>query len=324
MIGKGETGREEEDGLLEEAPRREKSAEFTVVAGAASEADLRDAMDPANQSLTEALRLSYRVLQFAILALAVVFIFSGFETVRENRTGIRTLFGAIQGDGADAQISAGIVAALALAKNAQAPSERNKGAPLAVGLEAVRAEYQPTLDDFVMGKLNPKQEATQALKGPLDWDRHWPYPIERYAPVFEVCRALGLPLVALGTNAKDLKTVEASGMQPAPAGAFASQGAAPPTQKRCPSSSKRSALQEPVRATAVVAVSLFCPFSFWGLDFLATDFRKGMRKGRLTVDAHKCTQAAEAASRAVRRCLMAKLSCSGGAECAAHQLTTLK
>ena len=38
----------------------------------------------------------------------------------------------------DAQISAGIVAALALAKNAQAPSERNKGAPLAVGLEAVR------------------------------------------------------------------------------------------------------------------------------------------------------------------------------------------
>ena len=104
------------------------------------------------------------------------------------------------------------VAALALAKNAQAPSERNKGAPLAVGLEAVRAEYQATLDDFVMGKLNPKQEATQALKGPLDWDRHWPYPIERYAPVFEVCRALGLPLVALGTNAKDLRTVEASGL----------------------------------------------------------------------------------------------------------------
>ncbi len=100
--------REEEDGLIEEAPRREKSAEFTVVAGAASEADLRDAMDPANQSLTEALRLSYRVLQLAILTLAVVFIFSGFETVRENRTGIRTLFGAIQGEGADAQISAGL------------------------------------------------------------------------------------------------------------------------------------------------------------------------------------------------------------------------
>ena len=96
----------EEDGAIDEAPRREKSAEFTVVAGAASEADLRDAMDPANQSLTEALRLSYRVLQFAILALAVVFIFSGFQTVRENRTGIRTLFGAIQGEGSDAQISA--------------------------------------------------------------------------------------------------------------------------------------------------------------------------------------------------------------------------
>ncbi|MDE0888304.1 MAG: SPFH domain-containing protein [Phycisphaerales bacterium] len=98
----------EEDGVIDEAPRREKSAEFTVVADPASEADLRDAMDPANQSLTEALRLSYRVLQFSILALAVVFIFSGFQTVRENRTGIRTLFGAIEGEGADAQISAGL------------------------------------------------------------------------------------------------------------------------------------------------------------------------------------------------------------------------
>jgi regulator of protease activity HflC (stomatin/prohibitin superfamily) len=98
----------EEDGVIDEAPRREKSAEFTVVADPASEADLRDAMDPANQSLTEALRLSYRVLQFSILALAVVFLFSGFQTVRENRTGIRTLFGAIQGEGADAQISAGL------------------------------------------------------------------------------------------------------------------------------------------------------------------------------------------------------------------------
>ena len=112
----------------------------------------------------------------------------------------------------DAQISAGIVAALALAKNAQAPSERSKGAPLAVGLEAVRAEYQPILDNFVMGTMGARQEATAALKDPLDWNKHWPYPIERYAPVFEVCRALGLPLVALGANAKDLKTVEASGL----------------------------------------------------------------------------------------------------------------
>jgi uncharacterized iron-regulated protein len=112
----------------------------------------------------------------------------------------------------DAQISAGIVAALALAKNAQAPSERSKGAPLAVGLEAVRAEYKPILDNFVMGTMGARQEATAALKGPLEWNKHWPYPIERYAPVFEVCRALGLPLVALGANAKDLKTVEASGL----------------------------------------------------------------------------------------------------------------
>lgn len=101
--------REEDDlGTEDDSPRREKSAEFTVVADAAATTDLRDAMDPANQSLTEALRLSYRVLQLAILALGVVFLFSGFQTVEENRTGIRTLFGAIEGEGSDAQISAGL------------------------------------------------------------------------------------------------------------------------------------------------------------------------------------------------------------------------
>ncbi|HAC09439.1 MAG TPA: hypothetical protein DCG14_07280, partial [Phycisphaerales bacterium] len=74
--------REEDDlGTEDDSPRREKSAEFTVVADAATTTDLRDAMDPANQSLTEALRLSYRVLQLAILALGVVFLFSGFQTV---------------------------------------------------------------------------------------------------------------------------------------------------------------------------------------------------------------------------------------------------
>lgn len=87
-------------------PRREKSAEFEV--DGASSPGMVDAMDPANASLADALRLSYRVLQTAILALVVVFLFSGFQTVRENNTGIRTLFGAIVGEGMDAQVSTGL------------------------------------------------------------------------------------------------------------------------------------------------------------------------------------------------------------------------
>lgn len=88
------------------APRREKSAEFEVDGSQGGE--MVDAMDPANASLADALRLSYRVLQLAILALIVVFLFSGFQTVRENTTGIRTIFGSIVGEGMDAQVSSGL------------------------------------------------------------------------------------------------------------------------------------------------------------------------------------------------------------------------
>ena len=66
------------------------------------------AMDPANQSLADALRLSYRILQTAIVGLAIVFVFSGFQTVAENSTGVRTLFGAIEGKGDDAQLEPGL------------------------------------------------------------------------------------------------------------------------------------------------------------------------------------------------------------------------
>jgi regulator of protease activity HflC (stomatin/prohibitin superfamily) len=111
--GPGDSGRDSEfEPVVEEAtevesPRREKSAEFDV-AGAEVDGAMIDAMDPANQSLADALRLSYRVLQLAILGLAVVFLFSGFQTIRENSTGVRTLFGRVVGEGSDAAIGTGL------------------------------------------------------------------------------------------------------------------------------------------------------------------------------------------------------------------------
>ena len=89
-----------------DAPRREKSAEFEVDGGDPTQ--FRDALDQANQSLAVALKLSYRVLQLAILALAVIFIFSGFQTVGENSTGLRTLFGRIVGEVGDQQVGPGL------------------------------------------------------------------------------------------------------------------------------------------------------------------------------------------------------------------------
>jgi len=53
-----------------EAPRRAASARFDV-AGRGDEG-MRDALDPATQSLGEALKLSYRLLQVGIVALVIV------------------------------------------------------------------------------------------------------------------------------------------------------------------------------------------------------------------------------------------------------------
>jgi len=77
--------------------RRGKSARFDVGAQVRGDVAMREAMDPANQSLGEALRLSYRLLQLAILGLLVTFLFSGFQSVQEGFAGVRTVFGRIAG-----------------------------------------------------------------------------------------------------------------------------------------------------------------------------------------------------------------------------------
>ena len=118
----------------------------------------------------------------------------------------------------DDSMAAGICAALAVAKAAQ---QGGKTAPVAVGLEAVRADYQTVLDKFVLGEIGADREATAFLAKALDWDAHWPYPIERYAQVFELCRSLSLPIVALGAPAKDLVTAASQGLNGLDANAWA-------------------------------------------------------------------------------------------------------
>lgn len=52
-------------------------------------------MDPANQSLAEALRITYRLLQWAMVVLVVLYIGSGFQSVKTNERGVRLLFGRV-------------------------------------------------------------------------------------------------------------------------------------------------------------------------------------------------------------------------------------
>lgn len=50
-------------------------------------------MDPANQSLADALRITYRVVQFAMVVLAALFLFSGVQRVEEGQSGIPLFLG---------------------------------------------------------------------------------------------------------------------------------------------------------------------------------------------------------------------------------------
>lgn len=55
--------------------------------------DAVDVMDPANQSLHDALRITYRLVQGAMVVLGALFLVSGFQSVKEGEQGIRLLFG---------------------------------------------------------------------------------------------------------------------------------------------------------------------------------------------------------------------------------------
>ncbi|NOG54040.1 MAG: hypothetical protein HND57_06885 [Planctomycetes bacterium] len=53
-------------------------------------------LDPANQSLADALKLSFRLLQLAMVVLIVFYIMTGWNTVEEQDNGLRLTFGRIQ------------------------------------------------------------------------------------------------------------------------------------------------------------------------------------------------------------------------------------
>jgi hypothetical protein len=55
-------------------------------------------MDVAGKSLSDALKITYRVLQVGMVALVGVFAFSGMQTINANEQGVRLLFGKIDDD----------------------------------------------------------------------------------------------------------------------------------------------------------------------------------------------------------------------------------
>ena len=54
-----------------------------------------DQLEVANQSLRDALRITYRLLQLGIVVVALLYLFSGAQVIRESERGVATVFGRI-------------------------------------------------------------------------------------------------------------------------------------------------------------------------------------------------------------------------------------
>ena len=74
-------------------PGTHRPAKVTLREGAGGEADAATLLDPANQSLADALRITFYLLQVAMIVIFALFLLSGFQSVREGERGVRLLFG---------------------------------------------------------------------------------------------------------------------------------------------------------------------------------------------------------------------------------------
>jgi regulator of protease activity HflC (stomatin/prohibitin superfamily) len=63
-----------------------------------TDSDERSLMDPANQALADALRITYRLLQVAMFALVVAYAFSAATTIAASERGLRLSFGQIDAE----------------------------------------------------------------------------------------------------------------------------------------------------------------------------------------------------------------------------------
>ena len=64
-------------------------------------------LDPANQSLAEALRKSFWVLKALMMVLVILYVFSGAFTVESDEVGFKMRYGRVVGDGAAAVLRPG-------------------------------------------------------------------------------------------------------------------------------------------------------------------------------------------------------------------------
>lgn len=82
---------------------------------------------------------------------------------------------------------------------------------MAVGLEAVQSRFQPALDAYIAGEISAAE-----LEAAVEWRKRWFWPFAGYLPVFQACRDLRIPLLALNVDSEDLSMVETGGLPALP------------------------------------------------------------------------------------------------------------
>jgi len=88
----------------------------------------------------------------------------------------------------------------------QRQKNKNNG-KMSVGLEMVQLQFQPVLDQYIS-----KQISAQEMYEQVEWEKRWSWSFENYLPIFEACRELNIPLIALNVNTEDLNKVEEGGL----------------------------------------------------------------------------------------------------------------
>jgi membrane protease subunit HflK len=91
-----------EPGPLEAMPVEEsRRAASAQLRGEDIRAARATSLEAANKSLAEALDIIYRLILIVMVGLVAMFLFSGFQQIRESEVGVRVAFGAITNDGVE-------------------------------------------------------------------------------------------------------------------------------------------------------------------------------------------------------------------------------
>jgi hypothetical protein len=70
----------------------------------------------------------------------------------------------------------------------------------------VQVQFQRVLDAYIAKVISASE-----MKSQVQWNKRWTWSFDNYLPIFETCRELSIPLIALNVDSEDLGLVELGG-----------------------------------------------------------------------------------------------------------------